>query len=108
MYTPKNYPVRFLRFVAKQKNGCWYWEGNMNSDGYGRFGYMGKVIKAHRAAWLIFKGEIEDKFVLHACDTKNCVNPSHLYLGTLKQNMQDKYIPKRPPRLVEARIRRKS
>ena len=28
-------------------------------------------------------------FVLHSCDVRPCVNPSHLRLGTFSDNMQD-------------------
>jgi hypothetical protein len=27
--------------------------------------------------------------VLHVCDTPACVNPNHLFLGTMKDNTQD-------------------
>lgn len=87
----KNYKHRFLRLILKQSDGCWYWDGNINVDGYGRFGYKGKVRKAHRVGWLLFKGPIGKKYVLHKCDVKKCVNPDHLYLGTQKQNMQDRF-----------------
>ena len=88
----RNYKERIMRFVKKLDGGCWQWQGNMNTDGYGRFGYNGKVIKAHRASWLIFKGEIGYSHVLHVCDNKGCINPRHLKLGTHKQNVHDKYL----------------
>src|SRR5699024_62252 len=28
-------------------------------------------------------------WVLHTCDNKKCVNPKHLYLGDVKQNVKD-------------------
>jgi len=30
--------------------------------------------------------------VLHKCDVRNCVNPKHLFLGTNKDNVDDKVI----------------
>jgi hypothetical protein len=32
-----------------------------------------------------------DEFVLHTCDNEWCINPAHLYLGTIKQNTKDKF-----------------
>jgi hypothetical protein len=44
----------------------------------------------HRAAWLIFNGEIPQGIrVLHHCDVPWCVNPEHLWLGTQKDNVDD-------------------
>ena len=45
---------------------------------------------AHRLAYIAWKGEIGDFCVLHTCDTPRCINPEHLYLGTLKDNAQDR------------------
>jgi hypothetical protein len=45
---------------------------------------------AHRYAWFLAHGEVPALQVLHACDVPNCVRPSHLFLGTPKDNSDDK------------------
>lgn len=45
---------------------------------------------AHRISWALAFGPIPpDALVLHACDNPACVNPSHLFLGDQRANMQD-------------------
>lgn len=70
---------------------CWIWKGSTNRLGYGWFWWNGKNQRAHRVAWELTHGPIsDDLFVLHDCDTPECVNPAHLYLGTQADNMRDK------------------
>lgn len=74
--------------VENPENGsCWPWIGWSYSGGYGQF--LG--IPAHRYSWAIHNGMIphECLVVCHDCDFRPCVNPSHLTLGTYKDNVGD-------------------
>lgn len=69
---------------------CWIWTSAIVTGGYGVLHIGNKNIKAHRLAWEFERGEIpEGLFVLHRCDTPNCVRIDHLFLGTHDDNMQD-------------------
>lgn len=76
---------------------CWQWLGALGRThkdaGYGIFGMCGDCLKAHRAAWQLFVGEIPEKaHVCHHCDNPSCVRPEHLYLGNHATNMKDKQV----------------
>lgn len=79
----------YEKFIVKNKNDCWDWIGS-KSNGYANFNHRGKIVKAHRASWIIHNGKIPPgMFVLHKCDIRHCSNPDHLFLGNHTDNMKD-------------------
>lgn len=82
---------RFLVKVKVVDSGCHEWQALLHRDGYGKFSLNQKTIAAHRAAYILFRGDIpKRKMVLHKCDNRKCVNLDHLYIGTGKENTRDK------------------
>ena len=84
------YIDQFISRIEINADGCWLWKGGQSGD-YGQFWKENyDRCKAHRASYEIFIGEIPDGMdVCHTCDVKKCVRPTHLFVGTRKDNMQD-------------------
>lgn len=78
------------RSIPEPNTGCWLWTSYRSGNGYGRVSVGGKMCQAHRVSWEAHKGAIPAGLcVLHRCDTRSCVNPDHLFLGTHNDNMTD-------------------
>lgn len=92
--------VTLKRFWSKvdmdNPRGCWEWTAGVFDNGYGSFRMDAKNYRAHRLAWSICNGEIPDgMIVMHTCDNPLCCNPTHLKIGTHRENTLDMYDKKR-------------
>ena len=107
---PDFYIQKFHDRCEHLDNGCIYLKGNVQNNGYKNWWYRYeengetrlRYISAHRFAAFIsgkFKeSDVNELCVLHDCDQhyekndityRQCVNPDHLFLGTVKDNIHD-------------------
>jgi hypothetical protein len=79
--------------VIPQSNSdaCWEWQGGTMPNGYGVASIgESETMLAHRFAASLTQ-DIKDQTVLHTCDNPLCVRPSHLVVGSQKDNMRDMF-----------------
>ena len=85
------------RVDRRESDDCWPWVGNIGSKGYGRMSVRGKMVAAHRLAWILEYGEIPSApgphgtCVCHKCDNPLCCNVSHLFVGSVQDNLNDMF-----------------
>ena len=69
---------------------CWVWTASLDGKGYGQVVRQWKHFRAHRVVWEEENGPIpKEVSLLHHCDNRACVRPSHMFLGDNFANMRD-------------------
>jgi len=98
---------RFERLVRKEESGCWIWTGFIDKTGYGIFNDKWKKRRAHRASYELYVGPIPSGLLIrHKCDTRACVSPDHLVIGTHAENTADMLARGRNPQALVTHCRR--
>jgi hypothetical protein len=91
MYTEEE-KQRFYSKLKQSENGdgCLEFDGARKPTGYGNVWVGGRCKIAHRVAWEMHFGPIDEGLVvMHKCDNPPCCNINHLLLGTLSDNTRD-------------------
>lgn len=72
--------VRLARDVVKRPDGCWFWIGPVDEDGYGRIKVHQRDVRLTRLVWQIRHRQPlpRDEVSRHICDRPACVRPEHL------------------------------
>ena len=89
MFRPEYVSAAVDRMLSKcvRKDGHLLFEGAGDGNGYGKLAFFGSTIKTHVLMYLHKSGDIpEGMCVCHTCNVKNCIEPSHLYLGSSSDN----------------------
>jgi hypothetical protein len=89
---------RIAEQQVRTESGCLIWTGhltkttkNVNCLGYGKVRLDGKMVSVHRLIYAEKVGPIPPGAdVLHTCDDTRCGEESHLFLGTNRDNIDDK------------------
>ena len=84
------FSYRISQIAERSEDGCWEWDMARRERGYGHVTLWGKGRLVHRIVYELYRGPVpDDMFVCHTCDNPPCCNPSHLFLGTPKDNARD-------------------
>lgn len=94
----------WMKVDRRGPDECWPWKGTKLRHGYGVLYKPGKTseyVRAHRFSWSLVNGPIPDGMVIcHRCDNPNCVNPAHLFVGSIADNNHDRNAKGRDGRAV--------
>lgn len=90
------------RFEYKKNKGCWDCVSHKkDAFGYPRAGFLGKNTPVHRIIYTKEFGCIgKGLLVRHTCDNPACINPKHLLLGTIQDNIRDRDLRGRTSRVA--------
>lgn len=100
-YFEKRKKFLLENYTENPETGCWEWSKYIGPAGYGVMSFLGKQAYAHRVAYSLLKDHSLNVFqegrntettvhVCHSCDNPSCINPEHLWLGTMEKNIEDR------------------
>lgn len=85
-----NVEQRFNKYIRRTKK-CWHWIGTP-AGRYGRFRANGKPEYAHRVAYKMWVGPVDDASVVHhKCGNSKCVRPTHLQVISAQNNTAEMF-----------------
>ena len=78
---------RLFAGARRTARGCLLY-GGARTDGYGVLTVAGRLRRAHRVAWSLYRRRPvpPGRLVTHSCDTRPCIAREHLQLGTHATN----------------------
>jgi hypothetical protein len=77
------------KVIIRESSDCWEWSAGVDKNGYGQFQLNGFNLRANRISYAIKNGDPKELCVCHSCDNPSCVNPGHLWIGTMQDDMDD-------------------
>ena len=90
--------MSWLNYTVEQ-NGCALWTRGLDKEGYAITGFNYKQYRVARLVYAAYVGIPSiGEVVCHTCDNKSCINPIHLFAGSIKDNSHDMMLKGRHPR----------
>lgn len=91
--TPQIIFGKIIKEMVITKDGCWEYHKDKKGGSFIYLRGNGKsnTMPSYRFMWEYCSGEkIPPKMLIcHHCDNPSCANPTHLFMGTPSDNMQD-------------------
>jgi len=91
---PPKIPLRKRLWSRVDTTGiCWEWRGYVAPDGYGRLKLGTRNPAVHRVVWEFLVGPILEGMTLdHLCRVRHCVNPDHIEVVSLEENIRRAHV----------------
>jgi Txe/YoeB family toxin of Txe-Axe toxin-antitoxin module len=94
--TPEEIVEILLKNIKISETGCWEYQGKLKDDGYVSCSYRRRIQNGHRLVYQVCISPIrENMCICHRCDNRKCINPAHLFQGTIADNIHDSVVKKR-------------
>lgn len=77
--------------TRRSTSGCLEWTRGRDADGYAIWRIDGRARRLSRVLWAWLHGPIPPGLVVrHTCDNPPCLEPTHLLIGTHRDNVRDR------------------